>query len=91
MDKELVSRVIKEINSNDDFVIRNYYQSCFRVCEQLEKYFEKYNVVNPIDKIFLAQYWGRFDISKYEFNNVEMDDYQKSTLKKITNVNEIWY
>ena len=24
MDKELVSRVIKEINSNDDFVIRNY-------------------------------------------------------------------
>ena len=52
MDKELVSRVIKEINSNDDFVIRNYYQSCFRVCEQLEKYFEKYNVVNPIDKYF---------------------------------------
>lgn len=33
MDKELVSRVIKEINSNDDFVIKNYYQSCFRVCE----------------------------------------------------------
>ena len=91
MDKELIKKIYDEIWFKNDFICEMYYQVMCNKCNNLEYYFEKYNVTDLKTRIFLAQSWGRDDIARIEFSKLELDNYQKQLFNDIYSVNQSCY
>ena len=75
-----IYEISEAIFGNDDYSSELYYQVMCKKCKNLDKYFEQFNLDNPLDRITVAQEWMNFDIVERELQRLNLSEYQKSKI-----------
>ncbi len=91
VNRDLVQLINKEIWDNDDYENEMYYEIMCKKCNNLDYYFERHKVINPLDKIYIAQEWMDFEIVKRELSTLSLTEYQKNKLEELKSKNNAWF